>query len=170
MRPSLHFAKRFLTKTWPREYPVPKLSSQGVPFAALGVEVGVDLGDNAKAMLDGWQEIHMTLVEVDAPKRVEIDYALRDFADRYDLVLADSAEAAASFPDEHFDFVYIDDDHSHPGVVKSLNAWWPKLRRGGVFCGHDWDMSPVAVEVTRFLAERGVPLIVDEIDWWGVKG
>lgn len=48
-----------------------------------------------------------------------------------------SLEAAQLFPDGHFDFVYIDADHSFEGCYGDLHAWWPKVRTGGIFCGDD---------------------------------
>jgi predicted O-methyltransferase YrrM len=50
----------------------------------------------------------------------------------------DSAASAHMFPDEHFDFVYIDADHSYEGVVRDMKAWWPKVKKGGLFCGDDY--------------------------------
>lgn len=44
------------------------------------------------------------------------------------------------FPDEYFDFIYID-GYAHTGQDggKHFNDWWPKLKNGGVFSGHDYD-------------------------------
>ena len=50
----------------------------------------------------------------------------------------DSEKAADMFPDEYFDFIYIDADHSYEGVVRDLKAWWPKIKKGGLFCGDDY--------------------------------
>jgi hypothetical protein len=50
----------------------------------------------------------------------------------------DSWKAAASFPDDYFDFVYIDAGHDYHSVCKDLEAWWPKLKPGGLFAGHDY--------------------------------
>lgn len=49
-----------------------------------------------------------------------------------------SVEAAATFPDQTFDWVYIDANHRYASAVNDLNAWWPKVRPGGVLCGHDF--------------------------------
>ena len=42
------------------------------------------------------------------------------------------------FPDEHFDVIYIDGDHSYDSVIRDLNLYMPKLKHGGIICGHDY--------------------------------
>jgi hypothetical protein len=34
--------------------------------------------------------------------------------------------------------VYIDGDHSYKGCVADLRAYYPKIRPGGIFSGHDY--------------------------------
>ena len=49
-----------------------------------------------------------------------------------------SHEAAATFPDGFFDYVYIDADHTYEGVQQDIAAWAPKVRSGGLLAGHDY--------------------------------
>ncbi len=37
-----------------------------------------------------------------------------------------------------FDVIFLDGNHSYEGVKNDLNAWWPKLKSGGLFCGDDY--------------------------------
>ena len=48
-----------------------------------------------------------------------------------------SVEAAQNFPDGYFDFVYIDALHTYKASKEDIEAWWPKLRAGGLFAGDD---------------------------------
>ena len=63
---------------------------------------------------------------------------LAHYGDRYKFIQMDSAEAANLFEDESLDYVYIDGDHSYEGAKKDLIAWYPKVKKGGFFGGHDY--------------------------------
>ena len=49
----------------------------------------------------------------------------------------DSTDAAILFADETVDFVYIDTDHRYEYVLADINAWLPKVKKGGYIGGHD---------------------------------
>jgi hypothetical protein len=49
-----------------------------------------------------------------------------------------SKDAVALFPDEHFDWVYIDSNHTYEAVKEDLEMWLPKVKNGGYICGHDY--------------------------------
>ena len=57
---------------------------------------------------------------------------------RVHIMRALSTEAAEKFPDEHFDWIYIDALHTRDAVVKDLRLWWPKLRPYGMISGDDF--------------------------------
>ena len=53
-----------------------------------------------------------------------------------------SVEQAAVVPDESLDFVYLDAGvHSRETTLRDITAWWPKVRRGGMLGGHDWELK-----------------------------
>jgi len=54
------------------------------------------------------------------------------------FVQKDSVLASENFKDSFFDLVFIDADHSYDSVKKDILAWLPKVKRGGVLCGHDY--------------------------------
>jgi len=70
-------------------------------------------------------------------------------------------EALSLFPDRYFDFVYIDGfaANGEEGGA-TFYDWWPKLKTGGVFAGHDYspDWPLVVKAVDRFIADTGVRL------------
>ncbi len=49
-----------------------------------------------------------------------------------------SVVAAGIFPDNYFDFVYIDADHRYEYVVLDIEFWLPKVKKGGILGGHDY--------------------------------
>merc|ERR1740121_1256224 len=78
--------------------------------------------------------------EVRRQHRVYCEARLRDalLSGRAQIVDMDSAMAASTVADGELDFVYLDARHDLAGVVADIRAWWPKVRPGGVFAGHDY--------------------------------
>lgn len=68
-------------------------------------------------------------------------------------------EALDLFPDEYFDFIYVD-GYAHTGQNsgKTLRDWWSKLKSGGVFSGDDYSprWPPVMREVDEFMHREGL--------------
>lgn len=50
-----------------------------------------------------------------------------------------SFNAVKEFPDDFFDIVYIDADHSFEGCYRDIIDWYPKVKKGGVLCGDDYE-------------------------------
>merc|ERR1740121_2632618 len=78
--------------------------------------------------------------EVRRQHRVHCEARLRDalLSGRAQIVDMDSAMAASTVADGELDFVYLDARHDLAGVVLDIQAWWPKVKVGGVFAGHDF--------------------------------
>ena len=49
-----------------------------------------------------------------------------------------SYKAAAGFPEEYFDFVYIDGNHHYEFVLRDLQDFASRLKPGGLLFGHDF--------------------------------
>ena len=49
-----------------------------------------------------------------------------------------SFNAVKQFSDECFDFIYIDADHTFKGCYQDIIDWYPKVKKGGILCGHDY--------------------------------
>jgi predicted O-methyltransferase YrrM len=61
----------------------------------------------------------------------------------FSVIRADQSLAAQRFPDDSLDLVFLDADHRYEVVIRDIRLWWPKLRSGGVFSGHDYgDVHP----------------------------
>lgn len=68
-----------------------------------------------------------------------------------------SLEAVSQFADASLDMIYIDGDHSEEGCYADLEAWYPKLKPGGVFFGHDCTPNDgVRKALARFVAQHGL--------------
>lgn len=56
-----------------------------------------------------------------------------------------SWEMANNFEDNSIDFVFVDAGHEYESVVKDINAWLPKIKKGGIISGHDY-FNPCGVK------------------------
>ena len=55
-----------------------------------------------------------------------------------------SADAVKEFPDKHFDWVFIDANHSYEACLEDLRLWAPKVSDDGLLCGHDFAVHGAA--------------------------
>jgi hypothetical protein len=58
--------------------------------------------------------------------------------DKIVILREHSSLACALFADESLDFVFIDGDHSYESVYFDIEAWYPKVKKGGLILGHDF--------------------------------
>lgn len=158
-----------------------------------GVEVGVYYGQFSEHLLKNWPG---RLVGVDPyvkfPKEewldgcalVDLDAAmaqaletLAPFGDRFRLIRKKSVDAATEFEDSSLDFLYLDGNHDYAHVSEDIKAWWPKVKPGGVFAGHDYmnrndayQRCGVQQAVDEFCKREGrVPLLTSDTSFWIVK-
>ena len=84
-------------------------------------------------------------------------------------IQSDSVAAAALIKDESLDMAYIDADHGYLGVRADLEAWIPKVKRGGLIAGHDWHLAHFGV-VKAVIDVIGKPDgITADSSWWKRK-
>ena len=61
------------------------------------------------------------------------------FADQVQLIISDSVRASRLFTDESVAWVHLDARHDYVSVCEDIDAWRPKVRRGGWLTGDDYD-------------------------------
>lgn len=81
----------------------------------------------------------------------------------YKILRGLTVQMSGHVPDNSVDLVYVDACHSYECVRDDINAWWDKVKSGGIFAFHDFEMSHYGVKqaVTEFAAKRN--LIVTSI-------
>ena len=144
-------------------------------------EIGVFKGEYARYLLDvvcAHPDSELHLIDPWAPGPVVSgdadgnDVVSYDGRDLFDVVVREFAydprvrihrgyshQVIPSFPDAHFDLVYIDGDHSYEGVARDLELAHACVREGGWIMGHDYEMNS---EKARHLYDFGVKRAVGE--------
>jgi hypothetical protein len=59
-------------------------------------------------------------------------------------------KASELYEDESLDFVFLDASHKYDDIKADLFAWYPKVKKGGIFAGHDY---PTWTQVVRAVDE-----------------
>jgi hypothetical protein len=118
-----------------RQHLVKALSGQGT----VGGEIGTLRGDFASYIL-----------ETVLPKKLylfDLDMQTYDVAKRFEneidaklveLIEGDSSTRLAQFPADHFDWLYIDGDHSYAGCRKDLIQAVRTVKPGGLIFANDY--------------------------------
>ena len=75
---------------------------------------------------------------------------------RVDIHRAGSAECSSLFPDNYFDWIYIDGNHQYEFVKRDLELYFSKVKGGGLIAGDDYDRGP------NHWSKDGVKHAVDE--------
>jgi len=168
-----------------------------------GAEIGVFHGEFSEFLLanskveklwsiDAWDpHIKGSAFKKWAIRGGKLEQAFKDavrrldaFGGRSTIIRKPSADAVGMFKDGELDFVYIDASHMFSGVAMDLVNWWPKVRMGGLFAGHDyWECYRCEVmdAVNGFLVEHQQVLHLTTEDlteggrpfypptWWTIK-
>jgi predicted O-methyltransferase YrrM len=88
--------------------------------------------------------------------------------DRINIIRDHTVNAAKIFEDNSVDFIYIDAGHKYEQVVADINAWYPKIKNGGIIAGHDFKGGPVKQAVVDTLPNV-TEYTHDENTWICVK-
>lgn len=155
-------------------------------------EIGCAFGGFAREILPKWNGRKYYMVDLWArqPQAVykektdDVNYegwyrdckALADANRKVVILRGPSFEMAKHVRNGELDWVFIDANHCFEAVTADMNAWWPKVKVGGVFSGHDYGHDTtwphcceVKPAVDRWMAEHGVQFEVCADSWWSIK-
>jgi SAM-dependent methyltransferase len=77
-----------------------------------------------------------------------------------------SVDAAVKFKDASLDFVFIDAGHEYDAVKQDIQAWYPKVKPGGILAGHDYyPYAPTWGDVYKVVNE----LFPNDHEWLGYE-
>jgi predicted O-methyltransferase YrrM len=55
------------------------------------------------------------------------------------IIRGHSQDVVSKYQDETIDFCFIDGSHEYEDVKKDIMAYLPKVKKGGILAGHDYD-------------------------------
>lgn len=130
-----------------------------LPKGGIGVEVGVAYGEHARLLFDIARPKQLVLIDQwgtnPRPEnggthefqkyKVSLLTALGEFceeiADRRVIFhRAASRIAFACYPDDYFDWLYLDSDHAYETVLQDLRDAARVVKGSGVIAGHDFNV------------------------------
>jgi len=134
-----------------REVALPEILNQ--MGAKTGVEIGVFKAQFTRVllenwpgtmyMIDPWRPLGDEYIDASNHQHHQTAYAeamdnIKGFENRAFMLRGLGEELVNMFEDESLDFVYIDGNHAYDYVKQDMEMWWPKLKKGGLFAGHDY--------------------------------
>ena len=88
-----------------------------------------------------------------------VSYHRQKFSGHKDKIVfyeMDSIEASKKVEDKSLDFIFIDSYCSFEQAKDDIKVWYPKVKDGGIFAGHDWNMPLVRLAVTKFRENENI--------------
>jgi len=90
-----------------------------------------------------------------------------EFSGKKDKIILhkeDSLSASKKFEDHSLDFIFLDAWGSDVDVQNDLNIWYPKLKVGGLFAGHDWDVEILQEKISIFRKNNNITNKISSFD------
>ena len=159
----------------------------------IGAEIGCHTGATTKRLLgrcpnlilyavDHWEPILNDPTEAADEKggmegrdgkraRRKFEHDTYLFKGRRKVLVGNSLDMAKLVDDNSLDFVFIDADHRYTAVLSDIKAWAPKVKQGGIVCGHDYDFKDypgVRKAVTECFGEKHNEAGIDRV-WYAKK-
>ena len=150
-----------------------------------GVEIGVAEGTHAKCMLFHLRNLkRLYLIDpyVDYPgsnfsgdsSLVVVKKVMKPFGERAVFIREFSNKAVDKVPGD-LDFIYIDGNHRYKYITEDIAMYYPKVKPGGVFGGHDFRPRAdnrncgVPKAVIEFVEQYNLELFGEWDNWWVIK-
>ena len=161
-----------------------------LPKRSVGAEIGVHLGDFSQKIIDAISPKELHLIDPWEHQtsgiyknawfggrvkggQIEMDERYATVCNRFDQKIhagqvkvhrGYSIEILQQFPDEYFDWVYIDGNHLYEFVKKDLEVSFQKVKPGGYITGDDyhdggWWEGGVRKAVDEFSNNQAIQLV-----------
>lgn len=117
-----------------------------LPKQGIIAELGVDIGEFSNRILEISKPKKLHLIDFWGTKRynnIKKRYVENRFKNEIhngiiEINIGNSTEIFDIFPDNYFDWIYIDTDHSYKTTITELELYKNKMKNTGIICGHDY--------------------------------
>lgn len=140
-------------------------------FVEVGTWKGMSAAYMAVEIINSGKEIYFDCIDTWEYIDSQTEIPKEQFGDLYNIFLKNvdpvihkikpvkslSWDGANYYVDESLDFIFIDAAHDYESVKKDINAWFPKIKKGGIIAGHDYTWCPdVQKAVNEFFAGKDI--------------
>lgn len=145
----------------------------------VGIEIGTDQGTTTEYLLRSIPDLTLYGVDDYTENRTEniqnLTYQMymdkvKNYSDRHIHIRKTSDDALNEFKDESMDFIFVDGDHRYFQVLKDCQNYYAKVKKGGIFCGHDWSLPDVNKAVVEFALSIGrandIKVMKQDVWYW----
>ncbi|WP_235954649.1 class I SAM-dependent methyltransferase [Cyclobacterium salsum] len=124
-----------------------------LPKNGVVAELGVDHGDFSRRILDINQPAKLHLIDVWKSERYP-EHLFHKVIQKFQTEIKEgkvvinrglSTEVVDQFPDQYFDWIYIDTVHDYRITKLELEEYKPKIKDGGIIAGHDFIVGEIDV-------------------------
>lgn len=147
------------------------------------LEIGTGLGDSAliilRTILDeghlftidpldgrsGGLELEKSTGEV---LFTELKKKLSFYKDKYTLIVGLSEMVSRFFLERSLDMVFIDAAHDYGSIRTDIVSWLPKVKKGGLICGHDYDCPSTKCDKSRMIERSALDYCEQDGRHYGV--
>lgn len=139
----------------------------------VGIELGVAEGEFSERILRETENSDFYLYSVDmwagdrghdVAQYSRVIKRFEKYKSRNSIIKLTFEEALSLFPDNYFDFIYVD-GYAHTGEEngKTFYDWFPKLKNGGIMAGDDyhdnWPLVKNSVDLFAANIDRDLHII-----------
>lgn len=155
--------------------------SQSVLFVELGVWFGQSMSYAGVEIINSGKLIKLQgidsflrgdQVDDDTPydpnRHTEALRYTQPVKDVVEIIRADTRDAHKMYEDGSIDFLFIDANHDYESVLLDIKNWFPKVKKGGIIAGHDYNPNAfpgVIQAVNEFFGEENITVSNQSKSW-----
>lgn len=143
-----------------------------LPKNGVVAEIGVDKGEFSEKIMDMTSPKKLHLIDnwnceryhEGLKKDVEAKFGKEITSDKIEINFGLSTEVVGSFPENYFDWIYIDTDHTYKTTLSELRLYSRKIKPEGIIAGHDF-MPGNITGIVLYGVTQAVKQFCNEEDW-----